>query len=80
VVEPVDPFQGGVFDLVDAFSGATAADELGLVQPDDGLGQGVVIGVAAGANRGDGAGLGQALGVADGEILPTSNKDQCLTS
>jgi hypothetical protein len=48
VVEPVDPLQGGVLDLVEALPGAASADQLGLVQPDDGLSQGVVIAVAAG--------------------------------
>jgi hypothetical protein len=38
VVEPVDPFQGGVLDLVDALPGAAPADQLGLVQADDRLG------------------------------------------
>jgi hypothetical protein len=38
VVEPVDPLQGGVLDLVDALPGAAAADQLGLVRADDGLG------------------------------------------
>ena len=39
VIERVDPLQGGVLDLVDAPPGATPADQLGLVQADDGLGQ-----------------------------------------
>jgi hypothetical protein len=69
VVEPVDPLQGGVLDLVEALPGAAPADQLGLVQPDDGLGEGVVVGVAAGANRGDRAGLGEPLGVADRQVL-----------
>ena len=69
MVEPVDPLQGGVLDLVEALPGATPVDQLGLVQPDDRLGQGIVIAVATGADRGDRAGLGQALGVADGEVL-----------
>jgi hypothetical protein len=73
VIEPVDPLQGGVLDLVDAPPGATPADQLGLVQADDRLGQRVVVGVAAGADRGDRAGLGEAFGVADGEgWLPLS--------
>jgi hypothetical protein len=41
VVEPVDPLQGGVLDLLQARPGAASADELGLVQADDRLGQGV---------------------------------------
>jgi len=69
VVEPVDPLQGGVLDLVDALPGATPADQLGLVQPDDRLGQGVVVAVADRAHRGDRPGLGQAFGIADGQVL-----------
>jgi hypothetical protein len=51
VVEPVDPLQGGVFDLVQALPGATPTDQFGLLQADDRLGQGVVVAVAAGAHR-----------------------------
>jgi hypothetical protein len=69
VVEPVDPFQGGVLDGVDPLPGAAAADQLGLVEPDDGLGQGVVLGVSAGADRGDRSRLGQPFGVADRQVL-----------
>jgi hypothetical protein len=68
MVEPVDPFQGGVLDLVDALPGASPADQLGLVQPDDRLGQGVVVAVAAGTDRGDRAGVGEPFGVADGQV------------
>jgi len=39
VVEPVDPLQGGVLDLVQALPGATPTDQLGLVQPNDRFGQ-----------------------------------------
>jgi hypothetical protein len=69
LVEPVDPLQGGVLDLVEALPGAAPADQLGFVQADDGLGQGVVETVAAGTDRGDRAGLGQAFGVADRQVL-----------
>ena len=65
VVEPVDPLQGGVFDVLDPLPGAAPADQLGLVQPDDRLGQRVVVTVATGADRGDGPGLGEPLGVAN---------------
>ena len=41
VVEPVDPFEGGVFEVVEAAPGAAVADELGLVEADDRLGEGV---------------------------------------
>jgi hypothetical protein len=33
VVEPVDPAQGGGFDVFDRAPGAAAADEFGLEQP-----------------------------------------------
>ena len=44
VVEPVDPFGGGQLDLLDRPPGLAGFDQLGLVQPVDGLGQGVVPG------------------------------------
>jgi len=47
VVEPVDPFQGGELEVVEASPGAFVADELGLVEADDRLGQGVVVAVAS---------------------------------
>ena len=38
-VEPVDPFRGGVLDLVDAAPRAEASDHFGLVEAVDGLSQ-----------------------------------------
>jgi len=64
VVEPVDPCQGGQLDLLGGAPWAAAADQLGLVQPDDRLGERVVVAVTAGADRGDSALVGEALGVA----------------
>jgi len=69
VVEPVDPLQGGVLDLVEALPGAAPADQLSRVQPDDRLGQGVIEPVPAAAYGGDRPRLGQPLGVANGDIL-----------
>ena len=43
VVEPVDPFQGGELEVAEAPPGAAVADEFGLVEPDDRLGQRVVV-------------------------------------
>ena len=34
VVEPVDPFGGGDFEVVEAFPGQARFDQLGLVEPD----------------------------------------------
>jgi hypothetical protein len=41
LVEPVDPVQGGEFEVVDAAPGPFVADALGLVEPDHGLSEGV---------------------------------------
>ena len=47
MVEPVDPFEGRELDLLEALPGPLMADDLGLVEADDALGQGVVVAVAA---------------------------------
>lgn len=39
VVEPVDPFGGGEFDLLDGAPGPAGTDDLGLVQAVDRLGE-----------------------------------------
>ena len=46
VVETVDPFEGCEFE-VEAAPRARVADEFGLVEPVDGLGERVVVTVAA---------------------------------
>lgn len=43
VVEPVDPVQGGVFERFQRTPWASPMDDLGLVEPVDRLGQGVVV-------------------------------------
>jgi hypothetical protein len=52
---PVDPFQGRQLDVIEPLPGPVAADQLGLEQPDVGLGQGVVQRVANAADAGCGA-------------------------
>jgi hypothetical protein len=42
VVVPVDPFQGGEFDVVEAFPGSAVVDQFGFEQADLGFGQRVV--------------------------------------
>jgi hypothetical protein len=59
VVEPVDPFQRRVFDGLEAAPWAAAVDDLGLEEPVDRLGQGVVIAVADAADGGLDARFGQ---------------------
>lgn len=70
VVEPGYPFQGGQFDGFTRFPGSAAVDEIGLVEPIDGLGQGVVVTVALAAHRRLYAGFCETLAVANGDVLP----------
>jgi len=51
VVEAVYPFEHGELDGVDAPPGPSASNHLGLEQPDDALGQSVVVGSADGSDR-----------------------------
>ena len=60
-VPPVDPRQGCQLDVFDRAPRAPVEDELTLVEPDDRLGQGVVVAVSLGADGSDRAGLGQTL-------------------
>jgi transposase len=69
VVEPVDVLGDSDLEVVDVPPRALVADEFGLEEGVEGLGQCVVVGVATGADRGDRAGLGEALGVPNGDIL-----------
>ena len=75
VVGPVHPFEGGELDCLAVTPRAAPSDELRLVQPDDGLGQGVVAGVAHAAP------LREALGVAQREGLdaPVAVVDEPFT-
>ena len=60
MVVPVDPFEGGEFDRLEAPPGTAPGDEFGLVQPDDGLCQGVVAGISCPADGGFDPGVRQA--------------------
>src|SRR5579859_2739825 len=68
-VPEVDPLGGRQFDLLDRAPGFAPFDELGLVEPVDRLGQGIVIAVPLRADAAHRFGLGEALGVADREVL-----------
>jgi hypothetical protein len=46
VVEPVNPFQGGEFDVVQGAPRAFAPDQFGLEQPDRRFSRGVVVGLS----------------------------------
>ena len=63
-VEPVDPFEGGEFDSLEAPPWSAPVAHLGLEQAVDRLSQRVVVRVADAADRGLDARLGEPLGVA----------------
>lgn len=68
-VVPGHPFQRGILDVLEPPPRAEMVDDLGLVEPVDGLGERVVIRITPTAHRGVDAGDEQAIRVADGEIL-----------
>lgn len=57
VVEPVDPFRGGEFDVGEAVPGLAGLDQLHFVEADRGFHERVVQDVADGADRGVDAGV-----------------------
>jgi hypothetical protein len=81
-VVSVDPAEGGEFDVLDGLpaSLAATANELGLVKPVEGLGQGVVVGMADAADRGRRPQFGEALAVANAGELPWLPASECATS
>ena len=58
-----------ISDVLDAPPGTLPADDLGLEEADDGLSQGVVVGVAPAPDGRLDARFREALGVADRQIL-----------
>ena len=69
MVEPGHPFERCELHGLLRFPWRATVDEFGLVEPVDGLGQGVVVAVALGAHGRLDASLGQALGVPDADVL-----------
>jgi len=69
VVEPVDVAECGELDVVETAPRSLRVDQFPLEQAVEGLGHGVVVGVADGADRRDDVVLGEAFGVAHAEIL-----------
>ena len=50
VIEPIDPFGGGILDLLDGPPRAPVFDQLGLVQTGDRLGEGIIERIPDAAN------------------------------
>ena len=74
VVEPVDVVQGLDLDVLDAAPRAFGPDQLGLVEPDLGFGQRVVVGVA---HRPDGrvdSFVDESLGEGEADVLGKFNQ------
>src|SRR3954453_7820172 len=69
VVEPVDPFESGELDGLEAAPWPAPMDHLVLVETVDGFGESVVIGISDTADRRLDATLSQALGVLNGYVL-----------
>lgn len=65
MVEPPAPVERRALDIVEAAPWAAAMNGLGLEQTDHGFREGMVVGVAAAANRSLDAGFREPLGVAD---------------
>ncbi len=68
VVEPVEVVQGRDLDLLRRLPRTVGIDQLGLVETDDGLGEGVVVGVADGADRRRDTNSCEAFGECDGGV------------
>ena len=69
VVEPVEVVQGGDLDLLRRLPRTVGVDQFGLVQPDDGFGEGVVVSVADGADRRRNTNSCKAFGERDRGVL-----------
>jgi hypothetical protein len=69
VIEPVNPMERCEFDRLAGFPRRAAVNQLGLVQPVDRLGHGIVVTVAATAHRRFDTCLGQSLSVANADVL-----------
>ena len=69
VVEPPDPLEGGEFDIFEPGPRTAGVDEFGLVEPDDRLGQGIVVGVPSAADRRFDARQSQSLRIANRQVF-----------
>ena len=69
VVEPVDPAEGGQFQILHVAPWALAVNQLGFVETIDRFSEGVVVAVTDAADRWLNASFSQTIGVSNGQIL-----------
>ncbi len=69
MVEPSHPFERRDLEGLSALPGCSAMDQFGLIQPVNGLGQRVVVAVAAAADRRLDPRLGESFGVPTRDVL-----------
>ena len=74
VIEPIDPFQGGELDGLEAAPWPAQMDYLGLVETVDGFGESVVIGISDAADRRFDAGFSQTFSVFYRDVLGGSKR------
>jgi hypothetical protein len=79
VVEPVDPLERRELDFLDVAPRAIRADQLGLVEAVDRLGERVVVRVADAADRSLDPRIIEALGVANAEVLHDQQREESVT-
>src|SRR6476660_1752664 len=74
VIEPIDPFGGGILDLLDGPPRAPVFDQLGLIQTVDRLGKRIIERIPNVTNRSRDASLGQVLREPHRSILTRFNR------
>tara|TARA_R110000796_G_scaffold213389_1_gene329517 strand:+ start:101 stop:484 length:384 start_codon:yes stop_codon:yes gene_type:complete len=70
VVEPIDPAEGGHFQVLHVAPRSLAVDQLSFVEAVNRFGEGVVVAVTDAADRLFDVSFGQTISVANGQILP----------
>ena len=72
MVEPIDPAEGGHFQILHVTPRTLAMNEFGFVETVNRFGEGVVVAVTDAADRRFDASFGQTISVANGQILPAA--------
>ncbi len=74
MVEPIDPSEGGYFQILHVTPRALATDKFVFAETVYGFSESIVVLVPDAADRWFDPGFGQTLGVANGRILPTAKR------